>query len=174
MVLNMPSLFNLFPSSSTIGDGIGANVEQTVISKISGKGEGCIFVPLVVPTTVTAGTWEMTLQTSSVFNTTFISTATINEECAFIAYLDAGTYSMDFIYRKTTGAGILTLKLDATTVLTLDMYAGASSYNNISTTTGIVIVDGGFKAITLLMASKNVLATDYGFYGAGIVFRRTA
>ncbi len=105
-----------------------------------------------------------------------LDTHNINDKCRVKILLQAGTYTLKLWYWKGTTAGIIDVTLGGTVVVNdLDFYnAGGLTYNNISTTTGIVIPAGDLINLDIEVVSKNGGSGDYGCQIQGIILYRTA
>lgn len=96
----------------------------------------------------------------------------VNDEIGWVVTLDAGTWALDLIHAPFTDRAIYTLKLDSTTIGTIDGY-GTSSYNVVSTVTGITVSTAGQYTLKSVHASKNASSSGYNFAFQLIVLRRT-
>ena len=124
--------------------------------------------------TVTQGTWSATINASVVGNAFFANVGAINDEISFTLGLEAGTYSVGFLYHQGTDRGITTVTLAGTSLGTFDGYNGTSSLNLIKTFTGAVVTTGGSNTLDLKVASKNASSTNYRLLVSAITLQRTA
>ncbi len=99
----------------------------------------------------------------------------VNDAWSNSVYLEAGTtYIMSILYMKGPASGIMTVSIDGVSVLAaLDLYAAGSTYNQISTTSGITVTGTGRHVITGIAASKNASASGYEMGLTKIWFRKT-
>ena len=128
---------------------------------------GNLYVDVMFPDNVTAGTWATTFNDTFFNNTNFYnSTGAQNDQCEFSVYLPAGTYTLTFTHRKSASFGIAKIYIDADLVASQDMYAGGDSGNNRHTTTGITVASDGLKELKILCNTKNGSASNYyvGFH----------
>lgn len=95
-----------------------------------------------------------------------------NDQVSFDFACGAGTYSLELFHLPFTNRGIYTVKIDNTSVGTVDGYAGSLSPQR-AVLAGIAI-GGGQHVVTLLMASKNASASSYIGMVEHIVLTRTA
>ena len=87
--------------------------------------------------------------------------------------LNAGTWTLDFIYTKYTPQGICDVKIDGTVVATQDMY-GTLAYNSVSSTTGISVATAGIKTLRFEITGKNASSSRYDMYLNWATFKQTA
>ncbi len=75
--------------------------------------------------------------------------------------LGAGVWSVSLICAKGTAYGIYTVKLDGTTVGSLDAYYSSTVTNATLTLSGVSVVSPGLKRLTLEVSTKNPASTGY-------------
>lgn len=100
-----------------------------------------------------------------------ISTSTVNDAISWPFTSDAGTYSITLQHSKGNNRGIYTVKIDGSSVGTIDGYNAASTHN-VSVLTGIAIT-AGVHTIEFVMATKN--GSSGAYYGLieGVSLTRT-
>ncbi|HEY8998887.1 MAG TPA: hypothetical protein VIM53_01070 [Candidatus Saccharimonadales bacterium] len=91
-----------------------------------------------------------------------LSDGTQNDSITFDFAAGAGTYSLELYHLPFTNRGIYTIKIDSTTVGTIDGYAGSLATAR-SVLTNISVATSGQHTVTLLMATQNASST--GFVG---------
>lgn len=126
----------------------------------------------------TVGTWTPTYQRASDTGGQFvgwvnISDGTQNDSITFDFVAAAGTFSLEFYHLVFTSYGIYTIKIDGTSVGTIDGYA-LSLATVRDTLTGISIATSGQHTLTLLMATKNASSSGYTGAAERIVLTQTA
>jgi len=89
-----------------------------------------------------------------------ISDGTQNDAITFDFACNAGTYQLDFYHLPFNNRGIYTIKIDGSTVGTVDGYAG-SLIPVFGTITGISIASAGQHTLTIVMATKNASSSGY-------------
>lgn len=98
----------------------------------------------------------------------------VNDSVSWDVPLTAGTWTFTMIHQCNTDRGIYTVRLDSTTVGTIDGYAAAKTVNSAGTITNIVVGSDAVYRLTLLMATKNASSTNF-YYGLNhIALSRTA
>lgn len=125
--------------------------------------------------TVTApvGVWAPTyIADPAYFGWVNQSDGTQNDQISYDFACDAGTYTLELYHLPFQSRGIYTVKIDGTTVGTIDGYAASLTPTH-SALAGIAI-GAGQHIVTLLMATKNASATGYIGMTERIVLTRTA
>lgn len=137
---------------------------------------GHIVVGIWSPDSVGAGTWAITALTSSLHASVFnnIATSTDADNVNYKVLLAEGTYTMKIIYTKQNDGGIVDFDIDAVEKTSIDMYNSSQSLNQIDTTTGITIADGGIKTLNVRLDGKNGSSSAYAARIHEIWFYRTA
>jgi hypothetical protein len=121
----------------------------------------------------TVGTWTPTyIANAAYYGWVNQSDGTQNDAISFDFACGAGTYQLDLYHVAFSSRGIYTVKIDGTTVGTVDGYA-AGLTPEIGSITGIVL-GAGTHTVTLVMATKN--ASSSGFIGQAerVMLTRTA
>lgn len=116
------------------------------------------------------GTWTATYLRATDTGGQFVGWLNIsdgaqNDSISFDFAAAAGTYSIEMIHFVASNRGIYTIKIDGTTVGTIDGYA-ASGATQRDVLTGINVATSGQHTLTLLMATQNVANTSGFFYGS--------
>jgi hypothetical protein len=75
----------------------------------------------------------------------------------------AGTYSLKILYVKTAASGKIDVTIDGAAIVTIDAYAASSTYNQVSTTAGVVLT-AGYHKIVFTVNGKNASSSNYEFY----------
>lgn len=97
-----------------------------------------------------------------------------NDQVTYHVDLAAGTHRFDALLGKGPGDGILTLKIDGSSVGTIDCYQ-ASTYGYLrGSITGIVVAADGDHTVQIIAATKNASASGYQLELQDLVFTRTA
>jgi len=140
-----------------------------------GGGAGLINVPPWAGTVVAGGALVFSYNGSQWQNGWWSQAgAAQNDQLSWSVYMEAGTWNIGILTLKGTNVGIQTWKIDGTTVLTYDAYAGGVTYNQIGTATGISIATSGLKTLSCTTASKNGSSSAYVTVYTGIYLMRTA
>jgi hypothetical protein len=154
-----------------------AKLAAALQTKVNDKGCGHIIISLFKPSAVIQGTWDNSIQTSTI-NGYYIRNETSHadgDEINYKVYLAAGTYVLLVLYRKSNDAGILDVKLDTVDILSaLDTYDAGTTFNNISETTGITVSTAGIKTLQLVVDGKNGSSSNYKLHIQEVVLYRTA
>ncbi|HSX06697.1 MAG TPA: hypothetical protein VLG92_03190 [Candidatus Saccharimonadia bacterium] len=112
----------------------------------------------------TVGVWTPTFLTNT-DTTNFVGWANVsdgaqNDAITFDFACNAGTHRLEFFHLPFSNRGIYTIKIDGTTVGTVDGYA--SSLNpTYGTINGISIASAGQHTLTVVMATKNASSGGY-------------
>jgi len=105
----------------------------------------------------------------------YCSSGLINEKLVFSVALATGTYTVRIAGTVSTAAPILTVKLDGSSIATLDFYNGSTVKAQIKEQTGISIAPAAaVQTLEICADSKNVSSTDYHTMITYIEFIRTA
>lgn len=102
------------------------------------------------------------------------ATPAINDEIRWPDLpLNAGTYVVTVAYVKTLFGGILNVLHGVTSLGTIDMFAGATAYNQVATLTysPTAYAKADFRLGT---SSKNVGSSGYGIFISRLEIRKTA
>lgn len=84
----------------------------------------------------------------------------------------AGTWSIRWVYRKTSSGGIITATLAGVSLTTVDTYNASNAEANV-TQTGITVSASGYQSLVLTNPTKNGSSGGYGFIIHGIELWRT-
>ena len=102
-----------------------------------------------------------------------VSDGTQNASIDYTVDLSPGTWSLKFFGYRGPGLGIATIKLDGTTIGTIDLYvAVAAAYD--STITGITVSTDGAQTLQVVMATKNASSSGYQGNASWFTMWRTA
>lgn len=115
-----------------------------------------------------------TSSTGAIRNATRDSSGAQNDSISFDVVLATGTWTVELLYRKNTDAGVYSVQFGGVEKGTIDGYAAASSYDNLSTVSGITLGVSGKIRLSLVMATKNASSSNYKGYLQHIQLRRTA
>jgi len=88
------------------------------------------------------------------------ATPAVNDKLTFKVALKAGNYAMNVLALKTSGQGIQTIKLGATTLATFDWYNATNVLNSMQSAV-IGVADDGLYTLTSEIASKNASSSGY-------------
>ena len=123
---------------------------------------------------VTQGTWIIQASSSYVLAQTYTnSTTTQNDQIDFLIGVSGGTYTIVLMYTKATSVGIATILVDGSSVGTIDMYAGSTTNNNVSSLTGVSIA-AGRRTISIKIATKNASSSQYRIFFNSLGLFRTS
>ena len=100
--------------------------------------------------------------------------ATLPSSATWKVLLGAGTWTFRLTYEHHPNNGIINIKLDGTSIGTVDTYATAQLLNQILTITGVVVATTGVKALMLDVATKNAAGTYYQARVTSMQMQRTA
>lgn len=103
-----------------------------------------------------------------------LSSGAQNDEIGWDVVLAKGTWTISLLHAKANNAGIYTVSLDGVTVDTIDAYASATTYDNVSSISGYDVASTGRKRLLLKMATKNASSAGYYGYLQSVSLRRTA
>ena len=107
---------------------------------------------------------------------TYFSAVSDGTQHASIDYtvdLSPGTWSLKFFGYRGPGLGIATIKLDGTTIGTIDLYAAAPAAYD-TTITGIHVTVDGEQTLQVVMATKNASSSGYQGNASWFTMWRTA
>lgn len=162
-------------SSAVDDDSIEYDGSNRISIKNGGTGS-CIIVTPDWPLKATIqGTWTVGFDGTVLwYNRVFgpSSTANDGDEVNFDIFLDAGTYSVVIVGQANTNRGIAKILLDATEIMSADMYAGAGANNKLFQTDSISI-DRGQYTLKFKADGKNGASSAYGVSFMQIIFIRT-
>ena len=102
-----------------------------------------------------------------------VSDGTQNASIDYTVDLSPGTWSLKFFGYRGPGLGIATIKLDGTTIGTIDLYAAAPAAYD-STITGITVSTDGAQTLQVVMATKNASSRGYQGNASWFTMWRTA
>lgn len=97
-----------------------------------------------------------------------------NDEYGWDVILGAGTWTISLTHYKGSTYGIASVRLDGTTVGSVDCYNASTTWYNPASITGVSVASSGKKRLSIKIASKN--ASSSGYYAAiqAFALRRTA
>ena len=102
-----------------------------------------------------------------------VSDGTQNASIDYTVDLSPGTWSLKFFGYRDAGLGIATIKLDGTTIGTIDLYAAAPAAYD-TTITGITVSTDGAQTLQVVMATKNASSSGYQGNASWFTMWRTA
>ena len=122
------------------------------------------------------GTWVTTMDSASFCGFYYYcSSGLINEKLSFKVALATGTYTIRIGGSIGTAAPILTVKLDGSSIATLDLYAAAPTKAQVVEQTGVSIAPAAaVQTLELCADSKHASSSDYHTAITYIEFIRTA
>ncbi len=91
------------------------------------------------------------------------ATAVINNETWCNFYLTPGNYTFTLLYGTAPVGGIATVKINGTTVATIDTYTSTSIVTASQTFT-YTVTNNRVHTLSIVIASKNASSTGYDFY----------
>jgi hypothetical protein len=111
---------------------------------------------------------------AEVYGNDIYSSGAQNDARWWNVYIPAGTWTFILHHVKAANQGIYDVQIDGSSIGTIAGYAGTTSYDNVSTITGVSVATTSLKTLKLLMATKNASASNY--YGEinHIALHRTA
>ena len=119
--------------------------------------------------------WIADVSQSIGFGFMSASTGVLNDWIEWDVGLDAGTWELKLYYLTGNTYGIVTAKLDGTTLgSTIDMYTASSVRNNVVTRSTITVAASGVHVFRLETGSKNASSSAYKIGAQFVDFRRTA
>jgi hypothetical protein len=126
--------------------------------------------------TAIAGTWTNAANTAEILNQLYsnLTTNAQNDEFEFKIPLAAGTYTLNLVSVRDGTSGILTVRVDGSTVGTIDLYNAGSQVNVVSSIASIVVAATATKTINFKLETKNASSTDYVAYLTFVQFIKTA
>lgn len=95
-----------------------------------------------------------------------------NSEIGWKVALQAGTWNFTLIHNRYNAFGIATVKLDSTSLGTIDL-STSTSVDVVSSISGFTVGADGVYTLKLVMATKNGDASGYDFSIQHIVLQRT-
>lgn len=155
----------LIADSTTTG--LFFNMRGAVVAAALSAGSGHWQFQAVKDTqgvNVVQGTWATFEDASQPVHHIYLHNGTgtaQNDEITFPVALATGTYKFEIYYVKGNNCGILTLQIDGSSVGTIDMYNGSTSYDISGSITGIVVATAGLKTVSLKIATKNASSSNY-------------
>lgn len=102
------------------------------------------------------------------------SSAAQNDEYGWDVVLAAGTWRLDFVFRKNNNYGIVTVNLDGTSLGTVDEYNSSQTDGNVGSITGFTVATTGKKRLSFKAATKNASSAGYFVVCQGLALTRTA
>lgn len=102
----------------------------------------------------------------------YLSPTTVDNSATWLVPLASGTWSVTAIATTNTDAAISTVKLNTTTVGTLDWYAALAN-NAVQTITGISVTVPGIYKLSLTAATKNGSSSAYRQRLNHLILQRT-
>ena len=102
-----------------------------------------------------------------------VSDGTQNASIDYTVDLSPGTWSLKFFGYRGPGLGIATIKLDGTTIGTIDLYVAVTAAYD-STITGITVSTDGAQTLQVVMATKNASSSGYQGSASWFTMWRTA
>lgn len=95
-----------------------------------------------------------------------------NDEIGWKVLLRAGTWTITLIHFRSTDRGIYTVKLDTTSIGTIDGY-GSAAGNVVSAITGVSVSTPALYTLKLVMATKHASSSNYYYAPQWIICQRT-
>ena len=153
----------------------------TVANLIAGagggnSGVGFISIPSYNHDSIGQGTWAVSVgRSDSIGNYVFLnSSSSDGDNLSYKVYLQAGTYTLRFLYKQTGGSAIVDIDIDGVEVASVDTYHAAGSANQFKTETGSVIATSGIKTLKIRADGKHASSSGYNVYKQALALWRTA
>jgi hypothetical protein len=126
--------------------------------------------------TVVQGTWANTVNSAQMYGNIYnnVTAVAVNDEFEFEMALAAGTYTFKLLSLKDNASGIVTVRIDGSSIGTIDLYNAGGALNVVNTITSIVIATTGTKTINFKIESKNASSSNYIAYLTLVQFIKTA
>jgi len=103
-----------------------------------------------------------TVNASQLHNTfTEMGTPAVNDAFSHSFFLPAGTYDLDILGVTQNVCGIVTWKVDGSTVASDDFYTSATVFNVVKHHSGIVIATDGYHKFEGVVLSKNASSSNF-------------
>lgn len=132
-----------------------------------------VSVPAVTVPITESGTWTAAQSSSLFFASRYFSNAAQDASVAWDVLLGAGTWTIALLHDTGTDRGIYTVKIDGSSVGTIDGYAASGAAAR-SSLTGVAVASSGLKRVSLVMSTKNASSTGYRASVSALLFTRTA
>lgn len=166
------SIISYDPSSTGIASTIVT--AQDAINYVSSQSGRFTLQPLDHES-VTQGTWVGGTHTTQQYNHyMFNSSQSDGDQIDYKAYMTKGTWKCRVLGTTNTTHGIFDIKVNGTTVHTIDGYSAANTFNVRDTSSEFNITSDGLKTISVVINGKNASATTYYAFITYITFWRTA
>lgn len=101
------------------------------------------------------------------------SSSAQNDQLTWTLFIARGTYAIKVRGRKSSNLGILTIKVDGSSVGTIDFYNATPAYLA-SALTGISVSTGGSHTVQIIVATKNASSSNYLINLLDLIVYRTA
>lgn len=139
-------------------------------------GEGHILILPYNYSSIGQGTWAIYIQVDDLLQgVLYNSTHADADNISYKVYLQAGTYTLTLLSRKTPSSGILDFDIDSTEIASLDLYNAVTAiYNQLSTYTNISIATSGLYTLKARVHGKNAGSDNYFVLIQSICLWRTA
>lgn len=147
-------------TTQTIGDN---STKVATTAYVDGSGSGRLYYNAWDTTgAVTQGTWGITGLDANELIGQFgnVATAAQNDACNYKTTTCAGTYNFAIQMATTTNRGIITVKIDGSSVGTIDLYSASLAYNVKKSIYGIVLTSG-IHTVQFIAATKNASSGGY-------------
>ncbi len=142
-------------------------------SQVSGCGNWSL--PNILDWRIIKGDWIAGASTNYWGAFYFASGGLRDDLVEWLIYLNAGTYTLKYLYVKGVNQGIHTWIVDGTHLgTTVDAYAAATSYNNLASITGISITETGKHILGVTSITANGASGGYTVGFSGLALWRTA
>jgi len=160
----------------TANSGATNGVEWAAGGGGGGDGDACVrLYSYDDGETSKVGTWGYVATTTAPLYGSQLwgnTSAAVNDAMLWTRFLQAGTYTVQIRGVANTDKPIVTVKIDGSSVGTVDYYAGLSYLR--ASLTGIVLASSGSHTIEVVIASKNASSSAYAMAFSDILVYRTA
>lgn len=86
----------------------------------------------------------------------------------------AGTWSLRFIHAKAADMGVHDVYINNTEVGSFDPYSAGTTFNNVTTISGVSVPTSGITTLKLIIDGKNASSSDFYYYLNAISGVKTA
>jgi len=138
----------------------------------SGIGSSVIILLAQMYSEIIQGTWNGSTDYAYNFNEYFTNhTSEANGDgLRFKCYMRKGTYKLYLYTRVGPNDGIVDIKINGSTITTIDLYADANDYDAVKTAENISITTDGIKTIDLVINGKNASSNGYNIFFSALCF----
>lgn len=117
-----------------------------------------------ISTSAASGAWTVAAGTAYVGLARLRNEGAVGNWAEFSVAMAAGTWTLRCVYTTTATSPILAVKLDGTTLASIDTYSTPTAYNVVTDIPAVSVATSGIHTLRVQVTGKHASSSDYYCY----------